>query len=210
VERLTRELIVTDGARPVVGTVPESADRRVSISRRSVRGVSDTTIGPFDTAIGRNILVLVTEERAGATALKAAVALAESVGGWLTVAVPIEPATWQTAWAALGGHAVHPAVRERMAHTELQRQLGAIPQHVKTHGVLLRGPLGAALLARAHSAGHDVIVVPGCPRLLALRGWLQLRSSVPICVSNDAAELRWQRERRKRCRGDRQLRSSPS
>ena len=193
---------MTGNAGPIGGVVPQRSDRRVSTSRRFIRGASDA-------AIGRNILVLATEERAGAAALKAAVALSESVGGWLTVAVPIEPATWQTAWAALGGYAVHPAVRERLAHTELQRQLDAIPRHVKTHGVLLRGPLGPALLARAGSAGHDMIVVPGCPRLLALRAWLQLRSPVPICVSSAAAELHWPRERRKQCRSDEQLQSSP-
>jgi hypothetical protein len=70
---------------------------------------------------------------------------------------------------------------------------------VMTHGLLLHGPLGAALLARVDAARHDAIVVPGCPSLLPLRAWLQVRSSVPFGVSSSSAQLHWHRERRKRC-----------
>jgi hypothetical protein len=152
-----------------------------------------------DLVIGRSILALVTHGTAGASARKAACSLAESVDGWLTLAVPVEQPGWQSAFAALGGHALHPAVLDHLARTDLEEHLDAVPPHLKTHGLLLRGPIGAALLARATAVGHDVIVVPGCPRLLPLRAWLQVRSSVPVCVSSSSVQLHWHRERSKRC-----------
>jgi hypothetical protein len=152
-----------------------------------------------DRSVGRSILALVMHGKAGATAREAACSLAESVDGWLTLAVPVEQPAWQAAFAALGGQAVHPAELDHMALVELQEQLDAVPPHVKTHGLLLRGPLGAALLARVTAGGHDVIVVPGCPRFLPLRAWLQLRSSVPVCVSTSSVQPHWHRDRRKRC-----------
>jgi hypothetical protein len=176
----------------VGGVVGGMAGHGVVTSLTSVRRAADRTTA-------RSILALVTYGRAGAGAREAACALAGSVDGWLTLAVPVEQPTWQVAFAALGGQAVHPVVVDRIAREELQEQLDAVPPHVKTHGLLLRGPLGAALLARVTAGGHDLIVVPGCPRLLPLRAWLQLRSAVPVHVSSSSAPLKRRQERRKRC-----------
>jgi hypothetical protein len=180
----------------IAGRIPEEIGARIRD-----RGVvtSLTSVRRADGAIGRSILALVTHGRAGATARQAACELAESADGWLTLAVPVEQPAWLVAFAALGGHAVHPAELDRMARVELQEQLDAVPPHVKTHGLLLRGPLGAALLARVSTGGHDLIVVPACPRLLPLRAWLRVRSSVPVCVSSSQVRVHPHLERRKQC-----------
>lgn len=187
---MTRHQHVLDVTRPRI--VARRRDRDVVIDRTSVRTASDGNIG-------RNILALVTHGRAGATARQAASAVAESVDGWLTLAVPVAQPSWQVGFAAFGGVAIHPVELDRVARIELREHLDAVPPHLRTHGVLLHGPLGAALLGRVAAARHDLIVVPGCPSLLPLRAWLQVRSSVPVCVSNSSAQLYWHRERRKRC-----------
>ena len=176
---LTRGRIVTD--------LP---DRNVVMRRTFARTASEQ--------LGRNVLALVTRGRPGVAARDAASALAESVDGRLTLAVPIAQ-SWPVALAAFGGLALHPAELDELAHSELNEHLEAVPAHVNVHGLLLRGSLGAALLARATAARHDVIVIPGCRRLLPLRIWLQVRTSVPVCVSSSSAQLHWHRERRKRC-----------
>ena len=174
------------------GIVERRRNSGVATSRAPVRRGSDPTIGG-------SILALVPEGRAGAAARRTATELAESVDGWITLAVPVERPAWQSARAAFGGHAIHPVALDRLAHVALVEHLDAVPSHVKTHGLLLRGPLGTALLARVAAAGHDAIVMPGCARLLPLRTWLRARSSVPICVSSSSAPPHRHRERRKRC-----------
>jgi hypothetical protein len=140
--------------------------------------VADPPAGP----VGRNVLAYVPEGRAGAATLEAARRLAERSGGWLTVAVSLEQPTWETMCRAIGGVTAHPAQLETLAQLRLQDHLDALPSHVKTHGVILRGPLVAALLGRAESASHDVIVVPASRRHRLLRSRLRGRGTVPVLV----------------------------
>ncbi|HEY1317397.1 MAG TPA: hypothetical protein VGF10_09290 [Gaiella sp.] len=134
--------------------------------------------------VGRNVLAYVPEGRAGAATLEAARRLAETSGGWLTVAVSLEQPTWESMCRAMGGVTAHPAQLEILAQLRLQDRLDALPSHERTHGLILRGSLVDALLGRAESASHDVIVVPASRRHGLLRSRLRGRSPVPVLVPN--------------------------
>jgi hypothetical protein len=155
-----------------------SAAGTAAVPAAHLRVVAEPTVAP----VGRNVLAYVPDGRAGAVTLEAARRLAETSGGWLTVAVPLEQPNWETMCRAMGGVAAHPAHLEALAQLRLQDCLDTLPSHVRTHGVILRGPLVPALLGRAESASHDVIVLPASRRHRLLRSRLRGRSAVPVLI----------------------------
>ena len=163
---LAARSLSTSRSTAAAGSKKPTRRSRRSSARSAAIATSDSPAVDEQPAgqVGNNILAYVPDGRAGAATLEVARRLAETSGGWLTVAVSFEQPSWETMCRAIGGVTAHPSQLDTLAQLRLQDHLDALPSHVKTHGVILRGSVVAALLGRAESASHDVIVVPASRR----------------------------------------------
>lgn len=134
--------------------------------------------------VSRDILVVVQDSAAGREALRAAVAMAQSAGGRLTIMTPVQrPPAWVN--TPMTAAACGPLARdlEREATGVLQAARDAVPADLPLTTILTRQPLCEAVQVRLAQHPHDLLILGAC----RAGRRLTRRSPVPVITVPDPA-----------------------